>query len=1316
MRLEAAQARASAANEAGLAAEKAKDAAEEEVEALRRVLDPKRARGEATTTEETEGLGTQVGDWDLCDHRREMSRVSKRRAVELGSRESARAPRTGQQGYLHHARTGLVGAVAYWACGSLTVAVTMIVALVVHLKIADRVRDALPQSAAQRDAETEHEICNNLRVAFSETKHCRSEGQRIEHGTLAAAVACARDSSMIGRIGKLLGLHWGTRSIRAGEERGRPTALDAAIDRRAKFKAVVALHKERLKEGDTVLSHGDLCKLTRICGNWDDCGEGGPPCVLTFRDIESGAEEEKTYQSMFGKQAGSARLQRPPPTLAPPPRATRKDATSSETRAKIRTHTLEVCATSPHTRDQKRQHVGARLWVTRPALILLMPIYAMFGLFCAAHPEVNIKESQYRSEFAQTCWEAIHAYREGCLCKACFNYRCYREALAVVAQILSLLLEPQGTEEAGDDDAHADAEAAEFHRELKALIDFCLLTLMSAVGNEMVCAPCLQDADAKCLRGECNNCGFRRLWTKGIRPKLVFTNGKLKPGVSRVWTTKMMWDRVKSGGDGGTSEDDLRQRCEGTLIELLDQFEPVQDKWTPHRYLIVHTKVAAKECDQHTPPGVIVDNSDWSENGEIVRKRAMQYEYWDIRYYSLLISIVGILLTGVWKDRRSPLSQGTEVTVEPTARPLTETHEQGITPIVGSYFAVIDRASTETGEAVEYVVKRPNGDCITVRRELLRHRKWHRMAFLQFTNDKQHDGWSTQAFASRRHHFFQMWNDRGHAAAVAFALDDMAERRRVEEQAALDTQRAAATAVPPVAAAPTEGIDVDHNDDVVAAAAARAAAAAAHADAEAAAIAAVIAAAASKPSAYSFPVPNAARRQPSDAQFAAWRLRLNEETFWAWVQHADNAVHFKSKENMYFWSTRLGKVDFMKAIWIEFGCPGHGRANEVELTPCTPTPPPIRIACHSHPPHAHCMPASPLMYLGDITTGKGPWDGMGAMVKTKVTRDITHEQCRTPSGRIEAPIDVAQHTRATFCTQEWLQAHAYMQIHEIIVMYLDTAEIARPRVPPTISSLPGIQSLYSFFVLGDGLLCTRTHSCWCPACACVRSRTDLIADWGGVLKVAGCTRTNLTVWRAKPRLTSTAAAGIASQREYIKELWARLRRNARPGKFAWVQVDRLWSESERKHLRPGHGWVCELGDAGGDKGCIKESFSLPPRSWKQYESLRFYDGEAALVVRRWFHRTDDDASGCTFVEQDLAMDAAPGAPQVAMIISSSTLRGVFGSEEFKKIPVPALNLPVVRTRGAAVRQLQGVGEDRYGLHIDTDTEMRDRTVAAGSVL
>ena len=72
-----------------------------------------------------------------------------------------------------------------------------------------------------------------------------------------------------------------------------------------------------------------------------------------------------------------------------------------------------------------------------------------------------------------------------------------------------------------------------------------------------------------------------------------------------------------------------------------------------------------------------------------------------------------------------------------------------------------------------------------------------------------------------------------------------------------------------------------------------------------------------------------------------------------WLLETDNATHFKSKENMNYWSERSSKYkDFINMIWVEFGCPGHG---------------------------------------------KGPWDGLGAMAKTKVTRDITDGNERTQS-------------------------------------------------------------------------------------------------------------------------------------------------------------------------------------------------------------------------------------------------------------------------------------------------------------------------------
>jgi hypothetical protein len=79
-----------------------------------------------------------------------------------------------------------------------------------------------------------------------------------------------------------------------------------------------------------------------------------------------------------------------------------------------------------------------------------------------------------------------------------------------------------------------------------------------------------------------------------------------------------------------------------------------------------------------------------------------------------------------------------------------------------------------------------------------------------------------------------------------------------------------------------------------------------------------------------------------------------------------------------------------------------------------------------------------------LVDGKGPWDGLGAMVKTKVTLDITHGKEHTMTGKITSPILVAQHWRTTFCTNEWLMEHVDSRINEMVVMYQSPDQVIRP--------------------------------------------------------------------------------------------------------------------------------------------------------------------------------------------------------------------------------------------------------------------------------
>jgi len=186
---------------------------------------------------------------------------------------------------------------------------------------------------------------------------------------------------------------------------------------------------------------------------------------------------------------------------------------------------------------------------------------------------------------------------------------------------------------------------------------------------------------------------------------------------------------------------------------------------------IDQAKVTDRESEKHTVPGMIRDKSDWSKNSECKVEDQIQSEYWTVVYYSLLISITSFLVTSLWKDREGAFKKGAEVTVEPEVN-----SECGSVDVVeGSYFAVADFGSTGVGIDVMYTVITTNGERHEVRREYFRHRKWHRIAFLQVTNDKKHDCWSSQAFAYKRLNFFDIFDKEGFDAAREFARNDRAE-------------------------------------------------------------------------------------------------------------------------------------------------------------------------------------------------------------------------------------------------------------------------------------------------------------------------------------------------------------------------------------------------------------------------------------------------------------------------------------------------------------------------------------------------------------
>jgi hypothetical protein len=100
--------RAVIANKTVLETEKSRDEFHNQIEQIEQRLHPKREHTHITAGDAHEIL-PEVENWDLRDHRQQVTRVQNRRNVQLGSRDNLQKPHTGKDGFLYHTRLGLIG-------------------------------------------------------------------------------------------------------------------------------------------------------------------------------------------------------------------------------------------------------------------------------------------------------------------------------------------------------------------------------------------------------------------------------------------------------------------------------------------------------------------------------------------------------------------------------------------------------------------------------------------------------------------------------------------------------------------------------------------------------------------------------------------------------------------------------------------------------------------------------------------------------------------------------------------------------------------------------------------------------------------------------------------------------------------------------------------------------------------------------------------------------------------------------------------------------------------------------------------------------
>jgi len=56
-------------------------------------------------------------------------------------------------------------------------------------------------------------------------------------------------------------------------------------------------------------------------------------------------------------------------------------------------------------------------------------------------------------------------------------------------------------------------------------------------------------------------------------------------------------------------------------------------------------------------------------------------------------------------------------------------------------------------------------------------------------------------------------------------------------------------------------------------------------------------------------------------EFDFYYAQVKHDFFGVWIQETDNASHFKSKENLNYWSERTSRYkDFIKMVWVNWHC------------------------------------------------------------------------------------------------------------------------------------------------------------------------------------------------------------------------------------------------------------------------------------------------------------------------------------------------------------------------------------------------------------
>ena len=210
-------------------------------------------------------------------------------------------------------------------------------------------------------------IVGNIGRAYAVVAGRHTEQQRITATVLLRGASAPRvkqgdskhgmETLIAARLGSFVG---DGKPLPTGSRMRRNVQVDYALTAAGKERAgfdeeaeAAAKPREELVPGDAVLCRGSPATL-----EWHDAATGR--CGVRFE--QDGVSETVPYASRFWQKGhdntGCARLQRPQPSLLPPPRAKPSFALSVETRQHVSDVFVVTCPTSPHQKDERKRTIA----------------------------------------------------------------------------------------------------------------------------------------------------------------------------------------------------------------------------------------------------------------------------------------------------------------------------------------------------------------------------------------------------------------------------------------------------------------------------------------------------------------------------------------------------------------------------------------------------------------------------------------------------------------------------------------------------------------------------------------------------------------------------------------------------------------------------------------------------------------------------------------------------------------------------------------------------------------------------------------------